>query len=564
MFIVGAGPSHSIRLRTILTGTLALFLLCFPSVPSAGQAHSDHSTDVPSLLVQMRTLVESLPDGPGKFDLYEELGEIQAKAGKIEDAKISLSRIPTGYRGDYLSDKLKKEIALSLAKANDFIGALNVADSIPNFDRGNNLERDFAKEGIAVAMAKSGDVEGALRIVDDLKEKTWAKTNALIAIGEYQADRGDLHGGMQMAAQAADHSPYALWGIAKEQVKAGQVDEFMGEVQKLSEPLAKQYAMWGVVGAYLAEKNLSAAIQFAQHIPKGHASASAWRDIALSQIETGNHQAGLASLRKALAGAKVIQNSFARSDIYWRIAEGLAKARDYQKALQTVDLIEFEGHRHSALRDIVAELSRVGEVDQALRIAAQFNKEFAFPSPYWSILQDLAASGQVDKALKLVVTNNIRLEETSPYEPIALGQAQRGDGKGALETLEKISKGKSRDLQDKNYSLERIARCQIEKNDLEGAEHTVLMLPKNWRALPIEELTVALTRKGRFEKAKNILQGFSDTPVTGKATQAVAHVLTARGDGSTALTWGNSLSSPYLKANILLGVLQAKLQSLPE
>ncbi|MGE0477494.1 MAG: hypothetical protein AB7P32_12020 [Nitrospirales bacterium] len=533
---------------------LAYFLFYLFLCPSESQATSSNVIDVPALLEQVRILVESLPDEPKSYTLYQELGELQAKAGRIEDAKISLSHIPVGFHQDSLAIKLKKEIALALAKANEFSGALKVADSIQNF------ERDYAKEGIAIAMAKSGDIEGALAIVESFQEKTRAKKNALIAIGEFQAQRGDLHGGIQIAAQAG-HVSYALWGIAKEQVKKGHVDEFLKEVQKISDPLVQEFALWGVVNAHLDNNQSSAAVQMAKQIPHGYASASAWRDIALVQSEAGSRQASLSSLELALDGAKAIQNSFARSDIYWRIAQGLAMSGDYSKALQTVDLIEIEGHKHSALRDIVAEVSESGHVEKALHIAERFNEENAFPSPYWYILRDLAASGQVSKAMKLVETGKIQTKEFSPYDPIALGQAQMGDSKGALETLTNIPRGNDADPRDMYYSLERIARCQIENDDLEGAEYTLSKLPGMWRALAREELAVAFSRKGQIEKAKKTLASISDTEAKGKALQKFSRVLAIQGDWYEALTWANSMSSPYLKAKVLLGVVRAKLES---
>lgn len=531
--------------------TCSLFYLFL--YPSPAQAISSSAIDVPALLEQVRALAESLPDGSDRYFLYGELGELQAKAGRIEDAKNSLSRIPVRFLQGSLSIKLKKEIALALGKAAEFSEGLKVADSIPNF------ERDYAKEGIAVAMAKSGDVEGALAMVANFQEKTWAKENALIAIGEFQAQRGNLHEGIQITAQAG-HVPHALWKTAKEQLKNGHMDEFLTEVEKISDPYVQQFAMWGAVIAHLQNKQFSAALQIAKQIPHGYASAQAWREVAFFQLEAGRRQDSLASLEMALAGAKSIENSFTRSDTYWRIAQGLAMSGDFTKALQTVDLIEIDGHKHSALRDIVAEVSKSGDVEKALHIAERFNDEYAFPSPYWYILRDLAVSGQVPKAMKIVETKNIQMEELSPYDPIALGQAEIGDGKGALETLKKIPSGNGADPRNMYNSFERIARCQIENDDLEGAEYTLSKLPGIWRALAREELAAAYSRKGQLEQAQKSLDSISDPKQRGDALQNVSRELATHGNWTEVFAWAKSMLSPYLKAKLLLGVVGSRLQ----
>ncbi|HSF08374.1 MAG TPA: hypothetical protein VLA60_03110 [Nitrospirales bacterium] len=542
------------RYAKVVNWSCLVCLLFFSATGHVLASDINESFDVQVILKQVAGLVSTLKDGPDKYVLSGELGVVQAKVGHIGDASRSLVGIPDGFQNDYQKNRLKKEISLAQARTDKMAEALNVAASI------SSLEREFTLGGIALEKAKSGDVPGALLILQRIRMGTNAKADALKAIGEIQAKRGDLRGGIQTALQAADKDPQALWGIAKKQIKLGHLKEMLAEIRRIPPELSRQYALWGVVLAQIDSKDIHGAIEVAKTIPDGHASANAWEDIAFVQIEAGRIQEGLDNLKRALGGASASQNSLAKSDILWRIAVCQAKAGDVASALQTTELVEIVAHKNHALREIAVYQAKAGDVKEALQTASRFNAEISGPPPYVFILQDLARSGKVNQALQIADSLDSELEY-SPYEAIAVGQAESGDIEGALRTLDAIKWKGEMAPYNRAMAFEKISYMQVQNGHLEEAVRIGSRIDEPHRARALRDVSLAYVKEGKVDRALEIVSSIKGEQALADLSQKIAYAQAFQGDTQGVMKWTQKIASPFVKSTVLLGAVQGILDA---
>ncbi len=554
MKIGNMNKEGQVRYATVVNWPCLVCLLFFSTTGHVLASDINESLDVQVILKQVAGLVSTLKDGPDKYVLSGELGVVQAKAGQIGDASRSLVGIPDGFQNDYQKNRLKKEIALAQARTDKMAEALKIAVSI------SSLEREFTLGGIALEKAKSGDIPGALVILQRIRMGTDAKADAFKAIGEIQAERGDLRGGIQTALQADDKDPQVLWGIAKKQIKLGHLKEMLSEIRRIPHEVSRQCALWGVVLAQIDSKDIAGAIEVAKTIPDGHASANAWQDIAFVQIEAGSIQEGLANLKRALGGASASQNSLAKSDILWRIAVCQAKAGDVASALQTTELVEIVAHKNHALREIAVYQAKAGDVKESLQTASRFNAEISGPPPYVFILQDLARSGKVNQALQISDSLDSELEY-SPYEVIAVGQADSGDIEGALQTVGEIKWKGAGASYNRSMTFETISHMQVQKGHLEETVRIVSMIDEPHRARVLRDVSLAYVKEGKVDRALEIASSIKGERALADLSQKIAYAQAFQGDTQGVMKWTQKIASPFVKSNVLLGAVQGFLDA---
>ncbi|MDH5776169.1 MAG: hypothetical protein OEZ57_14770 [Nitrospirota bacterium] len=379
------------------------------------------------------------------------------------------------------------------------------------------------------------------------------------AIGKLQVKRGNLRTGIRTALQAGEGNPNALRGIVFEQVNSGHLKEVLVEIRRISSYIPRQLGLMNVALALLTNNNLDSAIEVTKQIPAGYASAIAWKEIALTQIEAGNRTASLLSLQHALVGALATQNTIAKSDFLWRIAGAQAKSGDITGALQTASLNEAEFHRHLVLRDIVDEQVKAGDAKGALQAAATIREKFKFTNPYISVLQDLARAGKVDQALKIAASMEAEFEEYSPFEAIAVGQAEAGDIEGALKTWPEVA-GKSRDaLLEQIRRVERISHIQVQNGDLAGAMRTVSRINKSWRANALKDISLAYVKRGKVDRALEVISTIEKEQPLADLLRQIAYAQAFKGDFEGVLKWSQKIISPYVRSRALLGAVRGVL-----
>lgn len=514
----------------------------------------NESFDVQAILKQVAGLVDTLKESPNKHVLLEELGIVQAKTGHIGDALQSLVKIPDGSLTNWRTNRLTKEIALAKARVGQIADAIQMATTIPT------LEREHALGGIALEKAKSGDVPGALVILNRMETGTNAKEDILKTIGEFQALKGDLRGGIQTALKAADRYPSALWGIAEEEVRNGHLKELLSEINRIPLDLTRQYTLEGVVLAQISNEDVAGAIEVAKTIPDGHASAKAWQGIAFVQIKAGNIQDSLINLNRALRGASATQNSLAKSDVLWRIAACQAKAGDIAGALQTTELVEIVAHKNHALREIAVYQAKAGNVKAALQTASRFRADISWLPPYIFILRDLARSGKVKQALEIADSLDSELED-SPYEAFAEGQAESGDIEGALQTLGKITWKGDRAPYNRIMAFEKISDIQVQKGHLEEAVRIASLIDETKRSRALKDISLAFVKEEKVDRALEIISSIKEEHSQAELLQDIAYVQAFQGDSQGVMKWSKKVTSPFVKSKSLLGAVRGILDA---
>lgn len=285
-----------------------------------------------------------------------------------------------------------------------FEEALEDAESIVTEDT-----RSTALEEIVSCLAIAGEFEVALDITkDDIGDTSpfWKKNTAFGNIASELAKAGKFEEALEIAGDI----PYenicigALRNIALELVKAGKFEEALEITESIVRSVAgSENGGWNSsialarIGSELAKaenpyKHLfEAALETARNI-----SSKGNRSQALSNIASALARAG--EFEEALKTARIISDESHRSHALARIASELAKAEKppykhlFKESLELTRNISDEEYSnfmvpyHSfALRDIVLELAKAEEFEEALKTARKISDETAHSDAFVGI-----------------------------------------------------------------------------------------------------------------------------------------------------------------------------------
>lgn len=174
------------------------------------------------------------------------------------------------------------DLAIALAKAGDFEGALATADKIDVAKPKGRSEQDRAFQGIAEAQAKANQFDAAAAITGKISDSRH-KTEAIIEIVKAQAKKGDLTAARATAAQITDdyRKEEATTPIIVAQARAGDFTGAIAAAGKLRDSL-KEQALSEIAVAQCAAGDLAGAEATADQI-RDEAGVYAFCDIALAE-----------------------------------------------------------------------------------------------------------------------------------------------------------------------------------------------------------------------------------------------------------------------------------------
>jgi serine protease Do len=167
------------------------------------------------------------------------------------------------------------------------------------------------------------------------------------------------------------------------------------------------------------------ALQFAQKIEDGWGRSWALGEIAEAVAEAGQFD-------RALQIAQKIKDELDHSSVLVGV---LAKAGQFDRALQIAQKIEDESARSWALSDIAIVLAKAGQFDRALQIAQKI-EDGSVRS--WALVGVLAKAGQFDRALQIAQETENELDHSLALKYIAAAMAEAGQLDRALEVAETI------------------------------------------------------------------------------------------------------------------------------
>lgn len=549
--------------------SLVLFSL-FVCSDSAGAAQTNKPSQPGKLLLEARTVASSIqepaersraldgivlgqiavdpagametlklfPNFPNRVDHFAHLASVYAKAGRVDETERMYAEI-------LVEGRSSREGKLAAANA---LGQL------------------------AIAHANTGNVDEAFRTLSRVKERSKEESLAIVGIAtagiaDAQARHGDIPGAVQTALSIVGENPYPLMKIIGSRALKGSAgEEVDGIVSRLDEE-AQGYAQWGIVQARIQQGRLMDAQVMASAIKPGHAKASALLELATHHIQLKSKPLALVLLHEAATSARSTINEWKRADILWHIAAGMAEAGDAPAAIETAKSIEKDGHRISALHDIVRAQAKQGDIagafNTALQLKGAFDADIQGPSTYEvaisDILVQLVKSGKAQEARETVARlQDMPSEHPLLYSAISRAQADMGNIKAGKTTLalfeterqrtarkqelldlaEKFREGQNPDdvsrwrkLQSLDVAVRQaqgaIAKAHARKGDLAGA------------LAAANELNLPSDRLGLIQEISAI------------------HIQTQTARTEAAIRWARGLPSPSDKAYALLGIATA-------
>lgn len=257
--------------------------------------------------------------------------------------------------------------------------------------------------------------------------------------------------------------------------------------------------------------------------------------IALGQIRAREIAAAKKTLDQTLAVASSSKDRDWKDLMLFRVAAAQSMAGDVKQAMDTASKVSNEGRRQDALRSIVMEQARSGNVQEAIRIARSTDQGSALVSIAWIQAKSKDTKGALNTTTAI---DNMYLRSQALVE-IAIEQAKDGEISLATQTLSLIDEklipanplckavrnlvraGDVRSAKEivstfkfdpPDYgvadALVALSEAQIKLGDDKGALELVSKLPEEFKTDVLSRLAEAQVRvgniQGAFETANQI------------------------------------------------------------
>jgi hypothetical protein len=479
-------------------------------------------------------LLEMFPNLPNKFNNLQSLAFNYAKAGNIKDTEEIYAEIMKG-------DNSERHVRLASANILGYV---------------------------AWAYANAGKLKEAVRILSQLNEQFKGESLSILIdapawVAEAQAQHGDVTGAIERAKTIARESPYSLMSIIGGRVRANDMPGALQITSGFEESL-QPYAKWGIVTAQREMGDLKGAQTTAGMIKPGHAKASALLELAKHHLNAGDRPIALLLLREAAPASRLTYNNWTRADIMWRIAATMANAGDAHGALQLAKSIEKDGHRTSAISDIVNAQAKQGNFKEAFDTAlllknvseANYYGANAYSEAIAEILAELTKSGRAKEALEAVLRfDDLKHQHQSLYCAIADAQADIGDIQGSRSTL---SYAETEELQtNRRKEMARLTAVLKQREDFKESRQLSALKHIDFEIRAVHKaIALAYARQGSLAEASNIAAD-PDLSYGKDLFEEIGKASAEAGHETRAIAWARTLSPPTDKTYALLGIAQA-------
>ncbi len=471
-----------------------LSLIFVAQHPSSGLAEDRSPT---TLLRVASSYAARLNDSNGKHLVLLGILSNQEKIGDVAGAKktAELESHPVNR------DIARITVVAIQARKGDIEGATQTLARISE-----KIARANAQAPIAAAYAAAGDIPKALQLARLIPDNYYAHGDAFFRVAEIQAEAGDVSGALHTVADKWHLNPYRLIPIIQAQLAAGSIDQATQLTKLTDDQYLKSYILWAVANQV---KDRKRQIDIAATIPVEGIKALAYKEIAESQLAEGDMKGCLSSLKVATEAAPATYNNFARADIQWRIATTFAQAHDIVQARKVAMIIEKEGHRNNALREIINiqakekdyegalqtallgtgedsltdyALGRIAErqvlVDPLERVMDTISKMRSDESrsiAYASVAAAAGEAGQITAALRLVQVHRLAIADALKFAETPESSEQLRDGEDRARKL-------FYDVHFFNsavaYTLGKIALSRANHGELQEALGFALLIPE--------------------------------------------------------------------------------------
>ncbi|MDH5667031.1 MAG: hypothetical protein OEY86_03350 [Nitrospira sp.] len=418
----------------------------------------------------------------------------------------------------------------------------------------NHITRANAASHIPVAYAAVGDIPKALQLAAQLPNNYAARGDAFYRIAEIQANGGDVPGALATMKDEWDSNPYRLIPLLKVQLAAGSWDQAI-QITKLAEdPWYRSYLLWAVAmnGKTHAQKRNVAAT-----IPVRGVKAWAYKHIAEAQLTDGDLQGCLASLKVATQEAPATYNNFARADLQWRIAVLYAHAHDLVQAKRVAMVIEKEGHRNNALRDIIEIQVKEHDDTGALETALLGTSEDSLTDYALSrTAERQVVVESVDKAMDTILQIKNAESRNVAFASVANAAAEAGRIAAALKLLSvhRLAVADALRFVETTGASEQRKQFGDQAGKLLAAAHLVQHAVES----TLGEIVKSRAGNGALQEALGYALLIPEASAeSGRAIGRIAFHQTKAGNVDAALQWIARAQLPSHKAVALTGVAHA-------
>ncbi|OGD17713.1 MAG: hypothetical protein A2Y69_05625 [Candidatus Aminicenantes bacterium RBG_13_59_9] len=415
------------------------------------------------------------------FNLVEIAGKFEDNEDRAKALSVTASELAKAGRSDE-SRKLFSEAVETAGAVAEAIILKNEALAKAREEIRKRMLEDAQKKGMSKRiidrLERPSQASAQLGGLSDPDEK---QAKALLAVGQAQAEAGETALALKTAQMIGrkEEKESLFQAISEQQAKRGHFADAYSTSQKIESDDKQSAALKSLALAQLAREGLVEAIATVKLIRNKDTAADILTSTARQWLRSGQRQKAARLIRATAEIASTVPNWGYLSDqhdhILLNVAGLWAAAGDFREALQAVGLV-FSGLRKpAALRQIVDEMAKRGEYDQALRTAESELSAGEAAEALISIALAQAERGSAESARRTLekameTAGSVHRGEwkAESYAKIAMAYAQAGFGSDAVQTAALI-------LQEKNRWILEVVKILCDNGD--SVNFKKLLLP---------------------------------------------------------------------------------------
>lgn len=267
------------------------------------------------------------------------------------------------------------------------------------------------------------------------------------------------------------------------------------------------------------------ALQVARNLKDPFLQCAILNSIARAQLEAGEKQQALATLKPALEMVYKTEQVVINSNrVQESIVKTLLKIGELELAIQTAKKFTNFMIKIPAFKEIALALIEAGKIPQAVEVIQSLENVHAAKRVYETVVKSLVQQGQKQRALQFVEQVPRSNHKGSALCAMAWVFHEQGDSQQAFEVLKPVE-GLYQKVEDET------ARDQL-----------------------LSMYAGTLARGGQYKRPLELIELIKDRDFAEEALEFVAVTLTASGDSKHGLEIADKIKSPILKLTALQGI----------
>ena len=544
----------------LATAVLLILALAWPaSGPVPLYANQDNQLDARSILLEARTVVETIEDDDPRTpqvkvrsQLLRSIAEAQADA---HDPQAALATLDVCPKCDY-RNSLLASIAGELAEAKRVDQAQRVVARITE-----KSKIAYAKNRIANAQIKRGDIEATQRTLSTFDKEQTPRPEIVVALATRQVRNGDWTGGIKTIKPVMNllWLSEAAWECMLQPIySSSKLDAIRKDIKGLEDNASRTSARAGLVRVLASHDDLRGAQEIAQTIPSGYPRANAFQTLAEASLRLGNKNTAITYVKEAIAAAQAIRVDQARAYTLWYLSVLQAEMGTIGDALDTVRSIEIQHFVIQAIEGIALIQGKARDKKGTLATLALLEPGDRV-RVLCNIAYNLSLAGNSADALQLVRQDSASEDQSCVFS-IAVTQLETGDIVGAQAIIAPFRNseqgpGGTKELRRLKDTLREQPGDKDAQRKLDAIVDTAGQIRKFEELLAKEQ-----ARAGNLSEALATIDSLASRDGTYSHVtrhvnfESVSSAMAANKQANRAWAWARTLVDPQEKAHALLGI----------